>query len=169
MSASALLKQIGDDDHPFKGTFDGNGHVISGLTISGHSLFGNLSGTVKKLGLVNMMFTGGNDYCAPFAYKAGSSADASILDCYAGGNITVADNTNAGTILAGLLYEASVNKVNVKNCYFHGVMANVTNVSGQGHFYYGLVGSNKIGTALTLSDCYTHFDFNEILGIISVR
>ena len=102
MSASAPLKQIGDDDHPFKGTFDGNGHVISGLTISGHSLFGNLSGTVKKLGLVNMKFTGGNDYCAPFAYKAGGSADASILDCYAGGNITVADNTNAGTILAEL-------------------------------------------------------------------
>ena len=48
-------------------------------------------------------------------------------------------------------------------------MANATNVSGQGHFYYGLVGSNKIGTALTLSDCYAHFDFNEILGIIGVR
>ncbi len=165
MSNSASLKQIGDDDHPFKGTFDGNGHVISGLTINGHSLFGNLSGTVKRLGLVNMKFTGGNDYCAPFAYKAGGSADASILDCYAGGNITVADSTNNGTLLAGLLYEASANKVNVKNCYFRGIMANATNVSSQGHFYYGLVGSNKIGTALTLSDCYAHFDFNEKFGI----
>ena len=165
MSNSAPLKQIGNDDHPFKGTFDGNGHVISGLTINGHSLFGNLSGTVKRLGLVNMKFTGGNDYCAPFAYKAGGSADASILDCYAGGNITVADSTNNGTLLAGLLYEASANKVNVKNCYFRGIMANATNVSSQGHFYYGLVGSNKIGTALTLSDCYAHFDFNEKFGI----
>ncbi len=165
MSASAPLKQIGDEDHPFKGTFDGSGHVISGLTINGHALFGGLSGTVKKLGLVNMKFTGDNDYCAPFAYKAGGSADASILDCYAGGNITLADSTNTGTILAGLLYEASANKVSVKNCYFRGIMANATNVSNQGHFYYGLVGSNRIGTALTLSDCYAHFDVNEDWGV----
>ena len=165
MSGSAYLAQIGDESHPFTGTFDGNRHVISGLTIKGHALFGNLSGTVKRLGLVNMKFTGGNDYCAPFAYKAGASADASLLDCYAGGNITVADSTNNGTLLAGLLYEASANKVNVKNCYFRGIMANATNISSQGHFYYGLVGSNKIGTALTLSDCYAHFDFNEMFGI----
>ncbi len=165
MSASAPLTQIGDDDHPFTGTFDGNGHVISGLTVKGHALFGNLSGTVKNLGLVNMKFVGGNAQCAPFAYKAGVAADASIVNCYAGGNVTLADSTNTGTTLAGLLYEASDNKVNIKNSYFKGIMANATNISNQGHFYYGLVGSNKIGTSLTLNDCYANFDFNEKLGI----
>ncbi len=165
MSASAPLTQIGDDDHPFTGTFDGNGHVISGLTIKGHALFGNLSGTVKGLALLNMKFVGGNAQCAPFAYKAGVATDASILNCYAGGTVTLADSTNAGTTLAGLLYEAAGNKVSIKNCYFRGIMANATNISSQGHFYYGLVGSNKIGTSLTLNDCYANFDFNEILGI----
>ena len=165
MSASAPLEQIGDETHPFKGTFDGNGHVISGVTINGHALFGNLSGTVKNLALLNMKFTGGNAYCAPFAFKAGVAADASILNCYAGGNVTVADSTNAGTTLAGLLYEATGNKVSIKNSYFKGVMANATNISSQGHFYYGLVGSNNIGISLTLSDCYANFNFNEMLGI----
>ena len=165
MSASAPLTQMGDETHAFSGTLDGNGHVISGLTIKGHALIGNLSGTVKNLGLVNMKFTGGNDYCAPFAYKAGLSADASILNCYAGGNITLADSTNTSTILAGLIYEASANKVSIKNCYFRGILANATSVSNQGHFYYGMVGSNNIGTSLSLNDSYAHFSFNETLGI----
>ncbi len=165
MSASAPLTQIGDETHPFTGTFDGNGHVISGLTIKGRALFGNLSGTVKNLGLVNMKFMGGNAFCAPFAYKAGGSADASVVNCYAGGTITLADSINNSTTLAGLLYEATDHKVSIKNSYFRGVMANATNVSNQGHFYYGLVGSNKIGTSLTLNDCYANFDFNEKLGI----
>ncbi len=165
LSSSDALDQIGDDNHPFKGTFDGNGHVISGLTVNGRALFGNLSGTVKNLALIDMKFTGDNPYCAPFAYKAGGSADAYIANCYAGGTITLADSTNIGTTIAGLLYEATDNKVSIKNSYFKGVMANATNVSSQGHFYYGLVGSNKIGTSLTLNDCYANFDFNDNLGI----
>ena len=165
MSASAPLTQMGDESHPFKGTFDGNGHVISGLTIKGHALIGNLSGTVKNLALMNMKFMGGNAQCAPFVYKAGHSADASILNCYAGGDIILADSTNNTTILAGLLYEATSNKVNVKNCYFRGVLANATNVSSQAHYYYGMVGCNKIGTSLSLNDCYAYFRFGETLGL----
>ncbi len=161
MSASAPLTQIGDDDHPFTGTLDGNGHVISGLTIKGHALIGNLSGTVKNLGLVNMKFTGGNDYCAPFAYKAGKSAHASILNCYAGGNLTLADSTNTSTALAGLLYEASDHEITIKNSYFRGIMANSTNVSNQKHAYSGLVGSNQIGTNLAMTDCYAHFSYDD--------
>ena len=161
MSASAPLTQIGDDTHPFTGTFDGNGHVISGLTIKGHALFGNLSGTVKNLGLVNMKLTGGNAQCATFAYKAGSSADASILNCYAGGNITQADSINTRTFLAGLLYEASANKVSIKNSYFRGIMANTTNVSNQEHAYYGIVYSNLIKYDFSMADCYAHFDFDD--------
>ena len=93
------------------------------------------------------------------------SADASIINCYAGGTVTVADSANAGTTLAGLIYEASNNKVSVKNSYFRGIMANATNIGNQGHFYYGLVGSNKIGTSLSLNDCYAHFKFDETLGV----
>ena len=162
MSASAPLTQMGDEAHPFLGTLDGNGHVISGVTINGHALIGNLSGTVKNLGLVNMKFMGGNAQCAPFAYKAGYSADASILNCYAGGNITLADSTNNNTILAGLVYEATSNKVSIKNCYFRGFLANATNISGQTHYYYGLMGSNQINNSLTLNDCYAHFSYDGL-------
>ena len=165
MSSSAPFEQIGDESHPFIGTFDGNGYSISGITVNGRALFGNLSGTVKNLALVNMKFMGSNAFCAPFAYKAGGSADASIANCYAGGTITLADSTNTETTLAGLIYEASDNKVSIKNSYFRGIMANSTNVGSQTHAYYGLVGSNKIGTSLTLADCYAHFYFDETNGI----
>ncbi len=165
MSTSEPLEQIGDETHPFKGTLDGNGHVISGMTINGHALFGNLSGTVKNLALMNMKFTGNYAHCAPFAYQAGRSADASILNCYVGGTITLADNASAGTILAGLIYEAISDKVSIKNSYFKGVMANATNLSNQGHFYYGMVGSNKIGTSLSINNSYADFDFNDTWGI----
>ncbi len=157
----AEFEQIGDDNHPFKGTFDGNGHAISGLTVKGRALFGNLSGTVKNLALVGMKFTGGNSSCAPFAYKAGVAADASIENCYAGGNITIADSTNTSTTLAGLCYEASDHNVSIKNSYFRGLMANATNVGNQRHAYYGLVGSNRIGSKLEMNDCYTVFDFPD--------
>ena len=162
MSASEPLEQMGDESRPFTGTLDGNGHVISGLTINGHALIGNLSGTVKNLGLVNMKFTGSNAQCAPFVYKAGCSADASILNCYVGGNIILADSTNNNTILAGLIYEAAGNKVSVKNCYFRGTLANATNISSQGHYYYGLMGSNQINSSLSLEDCYAHFSFDGL-------
>ena len=165
MSSSEPLEQIGDETHPFKGTLDGNGHVISGMTINGHALFGNLSGTVKNLALMDMKFTGNYAHCAPFAYQAGRSADASILNCYVGGTITLADNASDGTALAGLIYEATSDKVSIKNSYFRGVMANATNLSNQGHFYYGMVGSNKIGTSLSINDSYAHFDFNDTWGI----
>ncbi len=161
MAASAPLAQIGDDNHPFKGTFDGNGHVISGLTVDGRALFGNLSGTVKNLALVDMTFTGDNPLCAPLAYKAGASADATIANCYAGGTLTLADSSSTATTLAGLVYEAADNTVSIKNSYFKGVMVNTTSVSNQAHVYYGLVGSNKIGTSLTLADCYANFDFAD--------
>ena len=161
MSASAPLTQMGDETHAFSGTLDGNGHIISGMTINGHALIGNLSGTVKNLGLVNMKFTGGNAQCAPFAYKAGQSADASILNCYAGGTITLADSTNTGTTLAGLIYEAFDNKVSIKNSYFRGIMANSTNVSNQEHAYYGIVYSNQIKYDFSMADCYAHFDFDD--------
>ncbi len=155
------LEQIGDANHPFKGTFDGGGHVISGITVNGRALFGNLSGTVANLALVGMTFTGDNATCAPFAYKAGASDAACIENCYAGGTITLADNTNNATTLAGLCYEAADHSVSIKNCYFRGVMANTTNVEKQQHNYYGLVGHNGVASSLTMSNCYAAFEFAD--------
>ena len=56
---------IGTDSYPFKGTFDGNNKVITGLKIN-HSdtecqgLFGYISGgTVRNLGVININIQGG--------------------------------------------------------------------------------------------------------------
>ena len=43
---------IGSALHPFEGTFEGNGHVISGLTVDGYLPCSGLFGCVGKAGLV---------------------------------------------------------------------------------------------------------------------
>ncbi|MEY7849273.1 GLUG motif-containing protein [Natrarchaeobius sp. A-rgal3] len=50
-----------DDDIPYQGTFDGNGHVISNLTIDGEvfvGLFSLVNGTVTDVGVENANVTG---------------------------------------------------------------------------------------------------------------
>ena len=90
--SSDLLPAIGTRDYPFKGTFDGNGHYISGIVSSRGSLFGYLSGTVKNLALFN--FTAQNmTYVAPIASLVGGYYSeygmesgvvhyGSVLSCY---------------------------------------------------------------------------------------
>lgn len=49
------------------GTFDGNGHTISNMTINRYGLFGVINGgTVKNIGFENLALTGGN--CCSLAY-----------------------------------------------------------------------------------------------------
>ena len=43
---------IGSALHPFEGTFEGNGHVISGLTVDGYLSCSGLFGCIGKAGLV---------------------------------------------------------------------------------------------------------------------
>jgi hypothetical protein len=55
LSGIANWAPIGDADHPFKGTFEGDGHTISGLQISSNAqdvgLFGVVEGAVDGLNL----------------------------------------------------------------------------------------------------------------------
>ncbi|MBO9608213.1 MAG: S-layer homology domain-containing protein [Paenibacillaceae bacterium] len=56
-------KPIGDDAHPFTGTFDGNGHVITNLFIDRADedyigLFGVASGAIQSIGLHRVEITG---------------------------------------------------------------------------------------------------------------
>ncbi len=59
----------GPEDEPFSGTFDGGGHVLSGLHIARPGLdyvglFGKITGTVRNLGITGSI--SGNDYVGGF-------------------------------------------------------------------------------------------------------
>jgi len=126
----------------FMGTFDGNGHKITNLTIDGGSnwyigLFGYIDsgGSVKNLGIENCTVTGSlyTSYC--MGGLAGYSTG-SISNCYSTGEITGYFD------VGGLVGE---NYSNISNCY------STVTVSG-GIRVGGLVGYNIWGN---ISQCYT--------------
>jgi hypothetical protein len=123
----------------FKGTFDGNGHVISNLTIAASTadyvgLFGVVAsgGQVKNLGVVNANITGGTSVGGLVGANRGT-----ITSCYSSGPVS-------GSQLVGGLVGCS-DQGTVTSCYSTG------SVSGTGSSVGGLVGT----TDGTVSSCYS--------------
>ncbi|MBE8951553.1 MAG: hypothetical protein SR1Q7_00205 [Quinella sp. 1Q7] len=75
LSSVANWTTIGYRDNPFRGTFDGDGHTISNLTITGKSkyvgLFGNVGkgGTVQNVTLDNVNVSGKDSVGGLIAYN----------------------------------------------------------------------------------------------------
>ena len=78
---------IGNSTHPFVGEFDGGGHVIQDLYINtgenGVGLFGNVSGTIKNVNLINANVTGNLNVGALVGWTIGA-----ISNSHISGNIT---------------------------------------------------------------------------------
>jgi len=140
----------------FSGTFDGNGHTISHLTITGEShlgLFGELASgaIISNLGLEAVDVNGTGDWVGGLA---GSNSDGSITNSYSTGTVsghflvgglvgrnwghTAASHSTVtvnatGWIVGGL---AGSNGGSIANSYSTGT------VNGKGWEVGGLVGSN---------------------------
>jgi hypothetical protein len=96
---------IGTLDIPYSGTFDGDGHTISGVTISGTSsnvgLFGYTaeSAVIKNLGVVDSTVSGNENVGAICGFNEGT-----ITACYTTAEVSGADNVggicgiNRGTV-----------------------------------------------------------------------
>jgi hypothetical protein len=130
---------------PFTGTFDGNGHKITHLTINGGSnrylgLFGRIAYTSKR-GLVENLCL---ENCAisGYVYIGGLVADCSggiINNCYSTGTVS------GSGYIGGLVANCYVTGSSITNC--HSTVA--VNASG-GQFVGGLVGINSAN----ISQCY---------------
>lgn len=142
--------EVGDKWYSFKGVFDGDGKIISGLYINRPEeddigLFGLLSDehtSIKNLGLIDVNVAG-NDCVGGIA---GRIENATIEGCYADGNITGnSDIGGIGGILTGI--------AKIKNCYTAGSVvgaeADSANVGG----IAGDIGSSISGLAVTY--CYS--------------
>jgi len=110
---------------PFSGTFDGKGHEIKNLTISGSNaysaaLFASNNGTIKNLGIVNANISGAT-YIGGICYEN----EGTIENCYFRGSITA--GTDNGSIAGGICTQTGYyNSFSaIKNCYsavdFNGV------------------------------------------------
>ena len=128
----------------FNGTFDGKGHIITGLTISGTSttnqgMFGSIGyeGVVRNLGIVDVKINVSNS-----SLSTGGIAGANlgiIENCFVTGSISGLDNVGG---IAGWLHET------VRNSYAAVDVSGNRNVGG-------IVGTNQINSsAATVENCY---------------
>ena len=124
-----------DDNIPYNGTFDGNGHTISGIYINTsedyQGFFGYIdsNGTVKDLGIEDSWISGGNNVGGIVGYSGGT-----IEDCYNTGSVSGGNNVGG---IAG--YSSGT----IEDCYNTGSVSGGNNVGGIAGYSSG-----------TIEDCY---------------
>ncbi len=157
---------IGNSTTKFTGSFDGDGHTISGLTIDRSTnyiaFFGySNSCSITELGVISTDITGGSYVSSLVGYNQTSS----ITKCYSGGSISgnseytggLIGFDNSSTILnsystssiSGTDYVggfcAGFNGSTVTNCYAKGEITSAgTNIGGL----------NGISQSSTVTDCF---------------
>lgn len=115
---------IGTAAHPFEGTFDGQGHKISGLTNAADAksfgLFEKVKGTVviKNFELtVNAVATDpkAEGWAGVVGLSNGAACDLTLENITVKGTLTAADKV-AGLIAQAPTYSSNGSKLTVKNC-----------------------------------------------------
>jgi hypothetical protein len=128
---------------PFTGVFDGNGHTISNLTITGKDylgMFGEIGSGAKvmNLGLENVSINASGDYAGALA---GKNNHGTVTNCFSSGTINGKDST--GGLVGANSYGYII------NCYS---TCTVSSSSNELAYIGGLVGNNSYGT---VAQCYS--------------
>ena len=146
---------IGGSSKPFRGTFDGDGHTVSGLTVTrtGDSrsdwyigLFGHVGsgGTVKNVVVANSTFTGYHDIGGIVGYNDNSV----IRNCRVKSSVTINAGSTSASYHGGIAGGSGGPDAQVVGC----VSAAVLSHNGQNScsYYGGIVGSMSNGV---VRDC----------------
>lgn len=176
---------IGKSNNPFKGIFNGDGHQITNLEVTGNSnnagLFGyvdgaiiqncNVTGEVNgydyvggvvgnaygKTQILSCSFRG--DVTGEDSYIGGiaGSARGTIKNCYALADVTATEFIAGG--IAGYAYH-----VTIENCYYGGNVSARNTAGG----IAGFVSGSTIKNCVSLAKSVTDSDFvNRIVGDVS--
>ncbi len=136
-----------DYEHPYTGTFDGVGHIITGLTFNDTSvdyagLFGYVGpgGTVKNIGLEDGNITGEDFVGGVAGYIDGGT----VANCYNTCSVTATGNYDYVGGVAGRNDGGTV-----KNCYNIGNVTATGNNTAAG----GIIGRND--NSGTVKNCYS--------------
>ena len=138
---------IGTDyDNSYKGTFDGGGHTITGLTFTTNDeyagLFGwlNRAGTVKNVVMEGVQITSHQIYGGSIGGVAGqTNSSATLTACYATGNVTIEINP-AKNIAGGSLVGMNAGS-SLLACYATGNVTSTGSSTGYMHIG-GFLGNN---------------------------
>ncbi|MBQ8432133.1 MAG: hypothetical protein IJX28_04540 [Clostridia bacterium] len=161
----------------FKGTFDGQGHVISNWKMApssgGKSFFGVLTNnaSVKNVSLVDGTVTinrgSSNEYDVAAVVanvKPGEGNTVTISNVYSNCSVVLHANHNATTTgnIAGLVSSASSGgTVILDNCKFEGTISDTANTKGRVmQSVGGLIGSVSGATTVEVKNCEVNADIN---------
>lgn len=159
------FKPIGEIGRPFTGVFDGNGYVISGLTIKRSvqdyvGLFGYLdtSAIVRNLELIGGAILGHNNVGGLAGWNQGTIEQCSVTGATEGGDCVggLAGNVSYGVIERCSSSGTVIGKNNIGGFagynQYGGLRHDGSSAVVTGSYYVGgLVGNN--GGSTTLSDC----------------
>ena len=150
-------------DYVFASTFDGQGHVISGLYSEGKGFFGYANGnaTVKNLSIVNSYFknTAGDNGCRMGGVVGEFSGESlTIQNVYVSATLEGVDAKKTADCIGGLLgYAQCANletgTITIENSVFDGKIIGVK-VTG------GLIGRLHIVKECTIKNSYANVDMN---------
>ncbi len=160
---------IGTYADPFSGSFDGQGHSISGLHINDDITYAGLFGYVSGVTIQNLVVKG-------YVRSTAKTGSAAAVVAHAKGNnsftnvgaeaIVVSDNTNAGYFGAGgiLGFVDTNSSASFTGCYNKGAIVTKSAYAG------GIVGGSNsyyvntdagINASITLTDCYNLGSVNK--------
>ena len=143
---------IGDDNIPFSGIFDGNGHIIRNIWVNrpgeqNVGLFGCVTGGIQKLGMVDSMIVGSYSVGGIVGRYNGSYKEKRISNCYNTGDVR-ATYKKAGGIVGSILSSYDLNM----NCYNSGNIYAQSSDAGGIVGYVSVVGRDP--SIWKLSNCY---------------
>lgn len=134
-----------DAEHPFTGTFDGNGHMITGLQVTLDDanyagLFGYITdGEVKSLGLHNSVITTTDDNADSYAGGIAGyvNGNCTITNCYNTGSVSASSSSFSVSSyvggIVGMMYGGTIascyNTGTVTSSYAAGGIAGAMNCS----------------------------------------
>ena len=143
---SGVTTTVGTQEHPFKGTFNGNNKTltvnINETSTQGTALFREISGaTIKNLSVAGSV-TGTTHAAALVGFSR--SGTNTIEDCNVSANVTV--NTGNNKHCGGLVGHAVKSTLTIQNCIYSGTINNGGNYAG------GLQGWSDGGSTLTIEN-----------------
>ena len=164
-----LWTSVGTEDAPFTGTFDGQGHTITGMKVdvqvtNTHAysgLFGYAKGaTIKNIGLIGSSVTAVSDgnelygmyqpksksYAGSVAAYASSSA---VTNCYSSGSVT---STSTFDALGSGIVGGAENSSTITNCYNTGSVTAVSKATMNYTANSGGIAGHVSNS--TITDCY---------------
>ncbi|MBQ3639392.1 MAG: hypothetical protein II955_02610, partial [Clostridia bacterium] len=144
--AAHTVPRVGVDGKKFSGTFDGYGHTVSGVYMSGETddgigLFADIAGATIQNLLVRNSYIGGQDYVGTIAGEV--SAETTIKNIYVHSDVTVESTQSASGKLAqtggivGACYGKPQFTLTLSDCVFAGTVLAAATYTG------GLIGAGN--------------------------